>query len=150
VVSGQIISECAAHRTPTTFVRSSVNAILTLEYPMTDPTSDCLFCRILRGEIPAKKVYEDEHVLAFEDINPKAPTHVLIIPKRHFGGLKEAQAEDAEVIGRCHLAAAKIARQRNIEDGYRTVLNVGPGAGQSVFHLHVHLLGGRHLSWPPG
>jgi len=117
---------------------------------MTDATSDCLFCRILRGEIPAKKVYEDEHVLAFEDINPKAPTHVLIIPKKHFAGLKEAKAEDTEVIGRCHLAAAEIARERNIEEGYRTVLNVGPGAGQSVFHLHVHLLGGRHLSWPPG
>jgi histidine triad (HIT) family protein len=117
---------------------------------MTDPASDCLFCRILRGEIPAKKIYEDKHVLAFEDINPKAPTHVLIIPKKHFAGLKEARADDAEVIGRCHLAAADIARQRNIEQGYRTVLNVGPGAGQSVFHLHVHLLGGRHLSWPPG
>jgi histidine triad (HIT) family protein len=117
---------------------------------MTDPASDCLFCRILRGEIPAKKIYEDKHVLAFEDINPKAPTHVLIIPKKHFAGLKEAQADDAEVIGRCHLAAAEIARQRNIEQGYRTVLNVGPGAGQSVFHLHGHLLGGRHLSWPPG
>ena len=117
---------------------------------MTDATSDCLFCRILRGEIPARKVYEDKHVLAFEDINPKAPTHVLIIPKKHFAGLKEAQAEDAAVIGRCHLAAAEIARQRNIEQGYRTVLNVGPGAGQSVFHLHVHLLGGRDLNWPPG
>jgi histidine triad (HIT) family protein len=117
---------------------------------MTDPTANCLFCRILRGEIPAKKVYENEHVLAFEDIDPKAPTHVLVIPKRHFAGLKEAQEEDAEVIGRCHLAAAEIARQRNIENGYRTVLNVGPGAGQSVFHLHVHLLGGRSLGWPPG
>ncbi len=117
---------------------------------MTDPSSSCLFCRILRGEIPAKKVYEDEHVFAFEDINPKAPTHVLVIPKKHFAGLKEAQADDAEVIGRCHLVAAEIARQRNIEQGYRTVLNVGPGAGQSVFHLHVHLLGGRSLSWPPG
>src|ERR1700674_4863159 len=120
------------------------------DHPMTDPTSTCLFCRILRGEIPAKKVYEDDHVFAFEDIDPKAPTHVLVIPKKHFAGLKEAQGEDAEVIGRCHLAAAEIARQRNIEQGYRTVLNVGPGAGQSVFHLHVHLLGGRHLSWPPG
>jgi histidine triad (HIT) family protein len=117
---------------------------------MTDPVSDCIFCRILRGEIPAKKVYENEHVFAFEDISPKAPTHVLIIPRKHFAGLKEAEAEDAEVIGRCHLAAAEIARQRKIENGYRTVLNVGPGAGQSVFHLHVHLLGGRHLSWPPG
>jgi histidine triad (HIT) family protein len=117
---------------------------------MTDPTSNCLFCRIIRGEIRSKKVYEDEHVFGFEDIDPKAPTHVLVISKKHLAGLKEAQAEDAEVIGRCHLAAAEIARQRNIEQGYRTVLNVGPGAGQSVFHLHVHLLGGRHLSWPPG
>ena len=112
--------------------------------------TDCLFCRILRNEIPAKKIYEDEHTFAFEDINPQAPTHVLIIPKRHVRGLKEATPEDAELIGRCHLAAAQIARQRGIEDGYRTVLNVGPQAGQSVFHLHVHLLGGRSLHWPPG
>ncbi len=111
---------------------------------------NCLFCRILRNEIPAKKIYEDEHTFAFEDINPQAPTHVLIIPKRHVRGLKEATPEDAELIGRCHLAAAHIARQRGIEDGYRTVLNVGPQAGQSVFHLHVHLLGGRSLHWPPG
>jgi histidine triad (HIT) family protein len=115
---------------------------------MTDP--NCLFCRIIRGEIPAKKVYEDDHVFAFEDIQPQAPTHVLIIPKRHFAGLKEAEGADAEIIGHCHLAAAQIARQRKIESGYRTVLNVGPGAGQSVFHLHVHLLGGRPFSWPPG
>ena len=87
---------------------------------------DCLFCRILRNEIPAKKIYEDEHTFAFEDINPQAPTHVLIIPKRHVRGLNEATPEDAELIGRCHLAAAHIARQRGIEDGYRTVLNVGP------------------------
>jgi histidine triad (HIT) family protein len=118
------------------------------ESAMTDP--NCLFCRMIRGEIPTKKVYEDEHVFAFEDIKPQAPTHVLIIPKKHFAGLKEAQTADAEVIGQCHLAAAEIARQRNIEQGYRTVLNVGLGAGQSVFHLHVHLLGGRPLSWPPG
>ena len=117
---------------------------------MTDPTASCLFCRIIRGEIPSKKVFEDEHVFAFDDIDPKAPTHVLIVPKKHLAGLKEAQAGDAEAIGRCHLAAAQIARQRGIEQGYRTVLNVGPGAGQSVFHLHVHLLGGRTLSWPPG
>jgi len=117
---------------------------------MTDPTVNCLFCRIIRGEIPAKKVHEDDHVFAFEDIQPQAPTHVLIIPKKHFAGLKEAQSADAEIIGRCHLAAADIARQRKIEQGYRTVLNVGPGAGQSVFHLHVHLIGGRALAWPPG
>ena len=111
---------------------------------------DCLFCRLVRGEIPAKKVYEDKDVFVFEDINPQAPTHVLIISKRHIVDLKEAKAEDAEIIGKLHLVAAQIARDRKIENGYRTVLNVGPGAGQSVFHLHLHLLGGRSLSWPPG
>jgi histidine triad (HIT) family protein len=112
--------------------------------------SDCLFCRILRGEIPSKKVYEDERTFAFDDVNPQAPTHVLIIPKKHVVGLKEAGPEDAELIGYCQLVAAKIARERGIEGGYRTVYNVGPGAGQSVFHLHLHLLGGRGLKWPPG
>lgn len=112
--------------------------------------NDCLFCRIISGEIPSKKVYEDQHTYAFEDINPQAPTHVLVVPKKHIRGLKEARGEDSELIGFCHLAAANIARQRGIEDGYRTVLNVGPRAGQSVFHLHVHLIGGRGLQWPPG
>ena len=111
---------------------------------------DCLFCRIIRGEIPTKKVYEDEHTFVFEDIKPQAPTHVLIIPKKHIVGVREAKAEDASIIGKLHLVAAQIARERNIENGYRTVFNVGPGAGQSVFHLHLHLLGGRALSWPPG
>ena len=108
-----------------------------------------IFQRIIDREIPADIVYEDDR-LAFRDIAPQAPTHVLIIPKKHFAGLKEANSSDAEIIGRCHLAAAEIARKRKIEQGYRTVLNVGPGAGQSVFHLHVHLLGGRALAWPPG
>jgi|SRR5437667_1846359 len=112
--------------------------------------NDCIFCRIVKGEIPSKKVYEDEHTYAFEDLDPKAPTHVLIVSKKHIRGLKEAEEDDAEVVGRCHLTAAKIAKERGIEDGYRTVLNVGPGSGQSVFHMHVHLLGGRKLSWPPG
>ena len=111
---------------------------------------DCIFCRIIRGEARAKKVYEDERAFVFEDINPQAPTHVLIIPKKHIIGLKEAQAEDADIIGHLHLVAAQIARERGIEDGYRTVFNVGPRAGQSVFHLHLHLLGGRSLRWPPG
>jgi histidine triad (HIT) family protein len=111
---------------------------------------DCLFCRIIRGEVPSRKVHEDEHTFAFEDLNPQGPTHVLIVPKKHIAGLKEAAAEDAELVGRCHLVAAQIARERAIEDGYRTVLNVGPRAGQSVFHLHVHLIGGRTLAWPPG
>ena len=112
--------------------------------------ADCLFCRIIRGEVPSKKVYEDKHIFAFEDLNPQGPTHVLIVPKKHVSGLKEAVAEDAELIGRCHLVAAQIARERSIEDGYRTVLNVGPRSGQSVFHMHLHLLGGRDLKWPPG
>ena len=112
--------------------------------------SDCLFCRILSGEIPSKKVHEDERAYVFEDINPQAPTHILIIPKKHLRGLKEAEAEDAELLGYCQLVAARIARERKIEEGYRTVFNVGPRAGQSVFHLHLHLLGGRSLSWPPG
>ena len=112
--------------------------------------SDCLFCRIIKGEIPTRKVFEDDYTYAFEDINPQAPTHILIVPKKHIRGLKEADAGDADVIGRCHLVAAQLARERSVENGYRTVLNVGPGAGQSVFHLHVHLLGGRSLHWPPG
>jgi len=112
--------------------------------------NDCLFCKVIAGQIPAKKVYEDEGTYAFEDIDPKAPTHVLIVPKQHLIDLKTATEKDAETIGRCHLVAAKIARDRKIEDGYRTVLNVGPKSGQSVFHLHVHLLGGRDLRWPPG
>jgi len=111
---------------------------------------DCIFCRMIRGEAPAKKVYEDDRAFVFEDINPQAPTHVLIIPKKHIVGLKEAQPEDAEIIGYLHLVAAQIARERGIEDGYRTVFNVGRRAGQSVFHLHLHLLGGRSLRWPPG
>lgn len=111
---------------------------------------DCLFCKIITGKIPSKKVYEDDKVYVFEDIDPKAPTHVLIIPKRHVVDLKHATAEDAEIIGYCQLVAAKIGRERGIEDGYRTVFNVGPRSGQSVFHLHLHLLGGRDLKWPPG
>jgi histidine triad (HIT) family protein len=111
---------------------------------------NCLFCRIITGRVPSKKVYEDDRVFVFEDINPQAPTHVLVIPKKHIVDLKNASPEDAEIIGYTNLVAAKIARQRGIEDGYRTVFNVGPGAGQSVFHLHLHLLGGRNLTWPPG
>ncbi len=111
---------------------------------------NCLFCKIIAGRVPSKKVYEDDKVFAFEDIDPKAPTHVLIIPKQHIVGLKEASAEDAEILGYCQLVAAKIGRERDIEDGYRTVYNVGPRSGQSVFHLHLHLIGGRDMKWPPG
>ncbi len=112
--------------------------------------SDCLFCKIIDGKIPSKKVYEDDRTFAFQDINPQAPTHVLIIPKKHVVDIKSAAPEDAELIGYCNLVAAKIAKQRGLEGGFRTVYNVGPDAGQSVFHLHLHLLGGRPMTWPPG
>lgn len=112
--------------------------------------NDCLFCKIIEGKIPSKKVYEDDRTFVFEDIRPQAPTHVLIIPKKHIVGLDQASEADAEIIGYCQLVAAKIARDRKLEKGYRTVYNVGPDAGQSVFHLHLHLLGGRSLAWPPG
>ncbi|HKD15815.1 MAG TPA: histidine triad nucleotide-binding protein [Candidatus Angelobacter sp.] len=112
--------------------------------------TDCLFCKIIAGKIPSKKVYEDDKTFAFEDIKPQAPTHILIIPKKHIVGLDKAQDSDAELLGYMQLVAAKLARERGIESGYRTVYNVGPGAGQSVFHIHLHLLGGRALHWPPG
>ncbi len=112
--------------------------------------NDCLFCKIIAGSIPGKKVYEDERVFVFEDLKPQAPTHVLIIPKKHIVGLDQASEADAEIIGYCQLVAAKIARERGLKDGFRTVYNVGPDAGQTVFHLHLHLLGGRKMSWPPG
>lgn len=112
--------------------------------------ADCLFCKIIKGEIPSRKVYEDDRVFVIEDIKPVAPTHVLILPKQHIVDIKTAKPQDADIIGYSHLIAARIARERGIEDGYRTVYNVGPGAGQSVFHLHLHLLGGRRLHWPPG
>jgi histidine triad (HIT) family protein len=111
---------------------------------------DCLFCKIIAGQIPSKKVYEDEKVFVFEDLKAQAPTHLLIVPKKHIPGLDKASAVDAELLGYCELTAARIAREREIEDGYRTVYNVGPRSGQSVFHLHLHLLGGRDLKWPPG
>ncbi|MBC7673438.1 MAG: HIT domain-containing protein [Polaromonas sp.] len=112
-------------------------------------TDDCLFCRIVRKEIPATIVLENEHVLAFRDIDPKAPTHVVVVPKVHVPTLDDAT--DARMLGELQLAAAAIARGEGIvEGGYRTVINCGPDAGQSVFHVHLHLLGGRKLGWPPG
>jgi histidine triad (HIT) family protein len=111
---------------------------------------DCLFCKMIRGEIPTKKAYEDDKVFAFHDINPQAPTHILIVPKKHIAGLPEAGSDDAVIIGHSHLVAAKLGKERGIEQGYRTVYNVGPDSGQSVFHLHLHLIGGRKMAWPPG
>ena len=111
---------------------------------------DCLFCKIGRKDIPAKLVYEDAEIFAFEDIHPQAPTHILLCPRRHMASLTDAAAQDAGLLGRLQLIAAQIAGERNLTDGYRTVINNGEGAGQSVFHIHLHLLGGRNFRWPPG
>jgi histidine triad (HIT) family protein len=111
--------------------------------------TDCLFCRIIRGEIPATIIAEDDHCVAFRDIGPQAPTHVLVVPRQHVSTLDEVT--DPLMIGRVMALAADIARKEGIVDsGYRTVINTNGGAGQTVFHLHVHLLGGRKFSWPPG
>ena len=111
----------------------------------------CLFCRIANREIPASIVYEDDQLLAFKDINPGAPTHVLIIPKRHIATLNDLQPGDDALVGAMTRAAADIAAKVGIaEDGFRTVFNTNANAGQSVFHIHLHLLGGRSLAWPPG
>lgn len=115
------------------------------------PSSHCLFCRIIAGEIPAKKVFEDDDVIAFHDINPQAPTHVLVIPRRHIPTLDDLDDVDASIIGTTMVRAAQIARTLQLNgDGYRTVINNGEAAGQTVFHIHVHILGGRNFSWPPG
>jgi histidine triad (HIT) family protein len=112
---------------------------------------DCLFCRIVAGEIPAETIYKDEHAIAFRDINPQAPVHVLVIPRQHLESLDEAAKSDEASLGHLLRVAARVASQEGLSArGYRTVINTGVGAGQSVFHLHVHLLGGRALTWPPG
>jgi histidine triad (HIT) family protein len=112
--------------------------------------SDCAFCRIARKEAPAKIVYEDPDVFAFEDIHPQAPTHLLICPRKHVASLDELSPNDALMVGRMLLVAGQLAAERKLGDGYRVVLNSGRGAGQSIFHLHLHLLGGRPFRWPPG
>ena len=112
--------------------------------------SGCLFCKILAGQIPSEKVYEDEHVYAFRDVNPQAKVHVLVIPRKHIDSLDEASPDDAELLGRVVLAAQNVARIEGVEGAYRVVNNCGAAAGQSVFHVHFHVLGGRTLGWPPG
>ncbi len=115
------------------------------------PDQTCIFCRIVAGEIPAQVIYEDEACLAFRDINPQAPVHVLVIPRKHITSLAEASADDAAPLGRVLLACAEIARAEGLgESGFRTVINTGANAGQSVFHIHAHVLGNRPLNWPPG
>ena len=111
----------------------------------------CLFCKIAAGEIPASKVYEDERLLAFNDINPQAPMHVLVIPKRHIATLNELAAGDDALVGAMVRTAAAIAKEKGYDGpGYRTVFNCNAQAGQTVFHVHLHVLGGRTLTWPPG
>ena len=111
---------------------------------------DCLFCKIVEGTIPANRVYEDESCIGFPDINPQAPTHVLIIPKQHIASHAKALEEHTGVMGRLMAAAAQIARDDKLDRGYRIVVNTGEDGGQTVNHLHLHLLGGRPMSWPPG
>ena len=111
---------------------------------------DCIFCKIASSEIPAKLLFEDDQVIALADINPQAPTHVLVIPRRHIVSLAQAVDSDNALLGHMHGVVAELARTLHLENGYRTVINTGAAGGQTVAHLHIHLLGGRHMTWPPG
>jgi len=112
---------------------------------------DCIFCKIIKGEIPSTLVYEDERVAAFADTNPQAPTHLLIVPKKHIATLNELEESEADLIGQISLVAKKLAQEAGIANsGYRLVLNCNAEGGQSVYHIHAHLLGGRTMHWPPG
>ncbi len=114
-------------------------------------SSDCIFCKIVAGEIPSTKVHEDEICVAFNDLSPQAPTHILVIPRDHIDSMDAASEEHRETLGHLLLAAAEIAREKGFaDDGYRTVINTNDAGGQTVFHLHVHLLGGRRFVFPPG
>lgn len=114
-------------------------------------SDDCLFCRIVRGEIPSDRVLETDDLIAFRDIDPKAPTHVLVIPREHIPSLSAAEEDHRDLLGSIQLAAAEVARREGVEaDGWRVVSNIGDQGGQSVGHLHYHVLGGRNLGWPPG
>ena len=114
-------------------------------------SENCIFCKIIAGDIPSKKVYEDDVCVAFNDISPQAPTHLLVIPREHFASLDEAESKHKEVLGHLLLTAAEIARNNGFaKKGYRVVINTNDDGGQTVFHLHVHLLGGRQFIFPPG
>jgi histidine triad (HIT) family protein len=112
---------------------------------------DCLFCKIIAGQVPAKIVYQDQDVVAIADINPQAPQHILFMPRRHIASMTDITQQDGALLASIFMAATQVARELGIaESGFRFVTNVGPDAGQSVFHLHFHLLGGRRMGWPPG
>jgi len=112
--------------------------------------TDCLFCKIVSGEAPSTVVYRGTNVMAFRDSRPQAPTHILVIPTRHIASVGEMQAGDVDLVGNLIATATKIAEGEGLHQGYRLVINTGPHGGQSIDHLHVHLLGGRHMAWPPG
>jgi histidine triad (HIT) family protein len=115
------------------------------------PDEQCVFCKIIAGKIPAKIIHNDEHAVAFHDVNPQAPTHVLIVPKKHIPDIHRMTAEDTSLIGHLFLTAQRIADMGGLDkNGYRLVINNGAGAGQTVFHIHLHLLSGRRFAWPPG
>ncbi|HEX9069031.1 MAG TPA: histidine triad nucleotide-binding protein [Ktedonobacterales bacterium] len=111
---------------------------------------ECAFCRIIAGTLPSRMAYQDDTVVAFHDLHPAAPAHVLVVPRRHVSGINDPAAEDGVLLSAMVRAANAVARALGLENGYRLVWNVGPDAGQSVFHLHLHVLGGRSLGWPPG
>lgn len=111
---------------------------------------DCIFCKIASGEIPAKMAHEDKRCIAFYDLHPQAPTHVLVVPRRHLASVADAQPEDADLLGHLLMIATQLASQLGLTKGFRTVINTGADGGQTVNHLHVHLLGGRAMHWPPG
>jgi histidine triad (HIT) family protein len=122
-----------------------------LEEPEMSAQENCLFCRIVSGAIPSRQVYSDDDVIAFHDVNPGAPTHVLVIPRQHIEGIAAPGAEDGALLREMIHAAKQVAHETGVDaTGYRLVWNVGPDAGQSVFHLHLHVLGGRQMAWPPG
>ncbi|MSO19910.1 MAG: histidine triad nucleotide-binding protein [Acidobacteria bacterium] len=119
----------------------------------TNPASanpSCLFCKIVAGQIPAKIAYADDSCIGFHDLNPQAPVHILLIPRKHFASAGEASSSDETVLGHLHRVAAQLAAQMNLTGGHRVVMNTGSDAGQTVFHAHLHLLGGRGMAWPPG
>jgi histidine triad (HIT) family protein len=111
---------------------------------------DCLFCKIVQGEIPAKIVFEDDTLVAFRDIRPQAPSHLLVIPKKHITSIAEATEDDQPLLGQLIFAAKKLAEEEGLHQGYRLVFNVNPAGGQEVYHIHLHILGGRQMTWPPG
>ena len=117
---------------------------------MGEEVNDCLFCRVIAKEIPAKFEYENDSLVAIQDINPKAPVHLLVIPKKHIARVSDLEEKDRLLMGELIICTKKLAAEKKLEEGFRIVFNNGPKAGQSVFHIHLHLLGGRNMTWPPG